>query len=282
MLCSNYLLKQVAFLTDGGTLRPPHRSRIVHRFSLDHREHQSRRLEGRFRSRMSRPPVPVTCHIAACARNSQTQSCDSLVMRLPARTALHCPPRATAAQRFVLVAIELGFSFAVGVSCLVFSVNLVRKLREDDQPSYYLERDSSSGSAESTSIAGSASTRDGRVSSLPRENGASRLSSSKTRAHALAGASPEFGALSTADVARRRPSGRSRASLVARRRPQEDRGIGSLLTRKNRSSGSRLNVYDDSDEEEEETMTMTAGNRRSTRDRGMIATACVREVFCRV
>lgn len=34
------------------------------------------------------------------------------------------------------MAIELGVSFMVGVSCLVFSLNLVRKLREDDQYQY--------------------------------------------------------------------------------------------------------------------------------------------------
>lgn len=33
------------------------------------------------------------------------------------------------------MAIELGFSFAMGVSCLVFSLNLVRKLREEVDPS---------------------------------------------------------------------------------------------------------------------------------------------------
>lgn len=35
------------------------------------------------------------------------------------------------------MAIELVVSFAMGVSCLIFSVNLVRKLREEDQPPPY-------------------------------------------------------------------------------------------------------------------------------------------------
>lgn len=42
---------------------------------------------------------------------------------------------ARSGRRFVLMAIELGFSFAMGVSCLVFSLNLVRKLREEVDPS---------------------------------------------------------------------------------------------------------------------------------------------------
>lgn len=55
-----------------------------------------------------------------------------------------CPPAYT--ESFVLVAVELAFSFAMGVSCLIFSLNLVRKLREEDQPPYHNGGGGSGGS----------------------------------------------------------------------------------------------------------------------------------------
>lgn len=130
------------------------------------------------------------------------------------------------------MAIELLFSFAMGVSCLVFSLNLVRKLREDDhhQPPFR--------------------STDGRGSMF--QANAQGQGGNRALSEAAAGASVNK---NEEDL---RTSGSGRSSAATDIDAQYDRGIGSLLTR---SAGSRLDAYyADSDDEYMETIALTAAN----------------------
>lgn len=142
--------------------------------------------------------------------------------------------------RFVLVAIELAFSFAMGVSCLIFSVNLVRKLREEDHTtSPYLHRhrlsSHDSGGNDSGNDSGSggyftgpgvvrgAKAEDGERYSEQRDSvsGSGARSSSRRRSSARGSTDAAAAAAAATEFARRR-------------------GIGSLLSRK---AGSRLDRF---------------------------------------
>lgn len=123
------------------------------------------------------------------------------------------------------MAIELGFSFIMGVSCLVFSVNLVRKLREEDYPPR----------------GGSGGINAGSANAQP----------SRRRVGALGvGRGLRVGVV----------SGKNDEELNRRSGSPADlgygRGIGSLLRR---NAGSRVDLYDDSDDDYAEAVPMTAG-----------------------
>ena len=121
-------------------------------------------------------------------------------------------------HRFVLVAIELGFSFAMGVSCLVFSLNLVRKLKEEvDSTARSSNRFRARLRRRETRAGGGIDSSDGS------DNDGGRR-----------GLGGSFGPW--------RPGGRHRSRRSAN--AAEERGIGSLL---GRNVSSRAELYRDCD-----------------------------------
>eukprot|EP00903_Cladosiphon_okamuranus_P016301 g15033.t1 len=160
-------------------------------------------------------------------------------------------PPITHATLFVLVAVELAFSFAMGVSCLIFSVNLVRKLREEDQLPYHNGGGGGGGGSEdncaSVGLVGA------------NKEGYSRLTENGD-AEGDGGEDREGNRRSRSGPAGQAPT--TTAAEFAR-----NRGIGSLLSR---NAGSRLDrYYDDSDDEYWEASTavaMTTSNGRRPRD----------------
>lgn len=140
------------------------------------------------------------------------------------------------------MAIELGVSFMVGVSCLVFSLNLVRKLSEEDQFQHRGGGDGGFGDS------------------------VDRMSTA-TRGVGVGGGG---GGLDGAMVTVRKSDenlGRSRSPAAAC-----DRGIGSLLTR---HSGSRLDTYDDSDDEYVETTATMPATTEDQCGTGVCVFVCV-------
>lgn len=167
-------------------------------------------------------------------------------------------------DRFVLVAIELAFSFAMGVSCLIFSVNLVRKLREEDQPPYHrVSYGVGGGRGGSGGYHGPAA---GVVRDKTEESGAHDEEQQRGE---------EEGNQRSAAVRRRRTGrlGPGRPASVSATTSAADfarrRGIGSLLSR---NAGSRLDVYYD-DSDDEYVHTADAGDERGC-DAGVLHAAC--------
>lgn len=138
------------------------------------------------------------------------------------------------------MAIELGFAFAVGVSCLVFSVNLVRKLREED----------AEGSGEGTR--GAASSR-GRTGGYPYRTNFVRGSARNLGLGVRGiGDSVTEGSVGL-DGGYVRIGGGGDAGT-----PGIRRGIGSLLTR---SVSPALEMYDSEEEYEEAVAPQGVGQR---------------------
>lgn len=154
----------------------------------------------------------------------------------------------------MLVAVELAFSFAMGVSCLIFSVNLVRKLREEDQPPYTYHN-------------GGDSDYTGRSSTLVRTNKDeySRLTGAEEGGQGGGGEEEEEEGGEEGNRNRGSRSGPGGPAATAAEFARS-RGIGSLLSR---NAGSRLDrYYDDSDDEYWEATTavaMTTSNERRLR-----------------
>lgn len=152
----------------------------------------------------------------------------SFPLPFPSVSTFRCTVRC---GRFVLMAIELGFSFIMGVTCLVFSVSLVRKLQEDDHP----PRGYTGGGN------GSGGISTGSTNSQP----------FRTRDGALGGGGLRVGVVRGKNDEDLRRSG----SPVDPR--YGGRGIGSLLRR---NAGSRVDLYEDSDDDDyAEAMPMTVG-----------------------
>lgn len=136
--------------------------------------------------------------------------------------------------RFVVMAIELAFSLTVGVSCLVFSLNLVRKLREEDpdsiRPGYRsggTSRGSSSGYYYSTSaMHGDAVVGPGVVRAAGVGTGRDTVGKSGTEYMRGGGGGGGGG------------SGGTSVAVMGR-------GIGSILTR---NSNSQMEMYDSEEE----------------------------------
>ncbi|CAM9793256.1 unnamed protein product [Scytosiphon promiscuus] len=155
-------------------------------------------------------------------------------------------PPITHATLFVLVAIELAFSFAMGVCCLVFSVNLVRKLREEDQLPPYRHRRLSSqsgsgggrggggGSGSSGSGSGGYFTGAGVGVVRTKAGGGERY---RDQGESVSGSGARS---STRRRSSRRVSTDAAAAAAAATEFARRRGIGSLLSRK---AGSRLDRY---------------------------------------
>lgn len=193
-----------------------------------------------------------------CCRIRRTPRCNLLLVPpLPARLPA-CPHHKK--KRFVLVAVELAFSFAMGVSCLIFSVNLVRKLREEDQPPYHIGGGGGGGSSEHTGPSvGLVGTNKEEYSRLT-ENGDGEGGGGEGEEEEEGRRRPRSG-----------PAGLAPATTAAEF--ARTRGIGSLLSR---NAGSRLDrYYDDSDDEYWEASTavaMTTSNGR--RPRGDAGVCC--------
>eukprot|EP00752_Nemacystus_decipiens_P014671 g13067.t1 len=157
-------------------------------------------------------------------------------------------PPITHATLFVLVAVELAFSFAMGVSCLIFSVNLVRKLREEDQPPYHNGSGGGGGVNEYTGPSGE----------LVRTN--------KDEYSRLTGSEEGEGEGGGEGGHRGSRSGSAGPATTAAEFAR-NRGIGSLLSR---NAGSRLDrYYDVSDDEYWEAspaVAMTTSNGRGLLD----------------
>ncbi|CAM9410828.1 unnamed protein product [Ectocarpus sp. 4 AP-2014] len=165
-------------------------------------------------------------------------------------------PPITHATLFVLVAVELAFSFAMGVSCLLFNVSLLRKLAKEDQPTHHSQaRHSTGGGGGSNSGGGVGGGISGSIGDTA--VGVARTKAEDGDRNEDQG-QREGGA---DDPWRRRGRGSSSAAsaVTAGAEFGQGRGIGSLLSRR---AGSRVDLYydDDSGEDYLETVAM------STRD----------------
>lgn len=139
------------------------------------------------------------------------------------------------------MAIELAFSFIMGVTCLVFSVSLVRKLQEDDHP----PRGYTGGRGNGGRGNGSGGISAGSANSQP----------SRRRDGTLGGG----GGGLRVGVVRGKNDEDLRRSASPTGLGYGGRGIGSLLRR---NAGSRVDLYEDSDDDDyAEAMTVGGGDR---------------------
>ncbi|CAN0264143.1 unnamed protein product [Ectocarpus sp. 8 AP-2014] len=161
-------------------------------------------------------------------------------------------PPITHATLFVLVAVELAFSFAMGVSCLLFNVSLLRKLAKEDQPTHHSQGRHSIGDGGSNSGGGEINGSIGNTAVGVARTKAEDGDRNEAQGERVGGADDSW---------RRRGRGSSSAAsaVTAGAEFGQGRGIGSLLSRR---AGSRVDLYydDDSGEDYLETVAM------STRD----------------